>query len=322
MFKSIIGRSPLLFSGLLCIGSPLFAGMDDISVSGFLDMSYSKTEGSDPNFQFDCFEVNFAYGFENGMTAAVELQHTNNATDDITLEAAYVSLPLSESLSFKAGKFLCFQGFEAADAPSMYQNSYAASTGDYYGGFQEGISLGYSSDMVFAGLSVVENPYGNGPNTTADELGYEATIALTPLDGLTWKVFYLTDERVSGAAGYDKNVISSFVSYVTGGYTFAVEYHDGEGVGSDATGAIDGDGTGYFVLGNYSWNNGLGLTVRYSGNDIELAGVDQTDVSQFTISPNYSINNNLSFLIEYTSTDDNLSSTSSDYFAAELTATF
>jgi hypothetical protein len=60
------------------------------------------------------------------------------------------------------------------------------------------------------------------------------------------------------------------------------------------------EGTGYLLMGNYAWDNGFGLTLRYHGWDVETAaGVSADESTGFTFAPSYAVNDNLLLVAEY-----------------------
>jgi hypothetical protein len=71
-------------------------------------------------------------------------------------------------------------------------------------------------------------------------------------------------------------------------------------------------------MGNYAVSDKIGLTVRYSEEEIGTS-----EYEKITISPSYVFNDNFSGLVEYSSYDQSTGATSiADLFAVELIYTF
>jgi hypothetical protein len=161
------------------------------------------------------------------------------------------------------------------------------------------VSAYYDGGMFDVMASVVTstfNPYDTDP----DDLGYEVGLALTPMEGLTAKVFYMSDEDS------DTDVINAWVSYSMSGFTFAGEYNT-----ADYGGGAEGDG--FLLMGNYA-SGPFGITLRYHDYDIDGGA----EVSGFTISPSYKASDNLLIVAEFRSDDD----TRGDYDQIALEALF
>ena len=73
---------------------------------------------------------------------------------------------------------------------------------------------------------------------------------------------------------------------------------------------------GWLIMGNYAVTDAIGLTLRYSEQEV---GTDEYE--KITISPSYVFTDNLSALIEY-STYDTAATDPGDLFAVEVIFTF
>lgn len=333
----------------LCSILPASAGdfdlSDKLSITGFIDMSYTMTdpEGGteDEAIGLDQFEIDFMYGFSETFSAQVDLQYT---PDDTTIESAWFTMVLTENLTFKAGRFLSYSGWETAEPTGLFQFSGTGYADYFYGGYQQGLSAMYSTDFFDLGVSVVDDLAG--VTGDAETLGIELALAIRPTDYWTIKAFYLTDEvedtaattedvrtvavggvvtftetAVAAVPGYDIDIFNIWTSVEVGGFTLAAEYGSSEGIT-----AMDDDNTGFLLMGNYGWDNGFALTLRYHALEREnAAGTTLEDTTAFTISPSYAVNDYLLIVTEARfDTDDaaDVGAQDTDSFAVEALITF
>jgi hypothetical protein len=282
-----------------------------IEFGGFVDTFYQSQDtpaGADADI-FDVGQVEFNLDFSNG-PISVSIDYDIYSTDGdndgnpdqsgADLEEAIITYDFGNGFSITAGKMLSYLGFEAYDPTDMYQYSYAydAAGGprDIYDTYDDGISLDYSSDLLSAGFFASAETDG----------GYEYALAFTGIENLTVKAIM---------ADWDAYETTTFwASYQFGNLLAAFEIAE-----KDNTDPATSDIEGWLIMGNYSFTDSIGLTLRYSEEDV---GSDLYE--KVTISPSYVFNDNFSGLVEYSSYD-NEGLTSIDYndlFAVELIYTF
>jgi hypothetical protein len=295
---------------------------EGFSVTGFLDMSYvySDADGAartDKEFGIDQFEMNFLYAGSNGISAQVDIEYGEHgageeAADETFVEQAFITKKFNDQFSIKAGRFLSNSGWETEEPTGLYQYSGTGYGEFFYGGYQQGISASYDLGVVQLMASVVNSaftPTERDTTTLATELG----VAVTPLEGLTAKLFYIQDE--------DTDLINFWTSYQVSSFTFAFEYNVGDY--GDAYGVEDADGDGYLLMANYAVGD-FGITVRYHDYSIEgkVAGESVTVIenSAITISPSYKVSDNLLLVAEYRM--DEFGSQDVNTFALEALFTF
>lgn len=267
---------------------------EGFSVSGFADMSIWSANpdagATVKNAAIDQFEMDFMWAGSEGVSAQVDVEYSNDFEDVSTtfVEQAFITKKFNDQFSIKMGRFLSYTGWETEEPTGLFQYSGAGNGAGYaqnfYGYYQNGISAYYDGGMFDVMGSVVTsafNPYDTDP----DDLGFEVGVALTPIEGLTAKAFYISDEDS------DTDIINVWASYSMNGFTLAGEYNDAD------YGATSGDG--FLVMGNYA-SGPWGITVRYVDYDIETA----QDVSSITVSPSYKVGNNLLLVAEYRTDDD------------------
>ena len=67
------------------------------------------------------------------------------------MEEAVLTYAFNDNLSVSAGRMLSYLGFEAYDAPNMYQITTAYSD-VLYDGYYDGVSVDYATDMFSVGV--------------------------------------------------------------------------------------------------------------------------------------------------------------------------
>ena len=287
---------------------PTGSGVD---MSGFVDMAYSErgSAGADAfsgqvelNFSFTSGPVSSVVGLDFGAGSAY------GAGDN--LEEAYITYDFGNGVSVTMGRMLTYMGFEAFDAPNMYQMTYAydVTTGvqDIYDAYDYGASVDYGTDSFSVGLwsSLEENA------------GYEIALAFTGVENLTAKAIW-SDFGDAGAAAYEKSTF--WISYQLGSTLIAAEVAEADPVAGD-------DIEGVMIMANYAMTDAAALTVRYSEEEVsDQAGVVGYDGSKFTISPSYMFTDSFIGLVEYSSYDADIATSYTEpeeYMGAEFIFTF
>ncbi len=144
--------------------------------------------------------------------------------------------------------------------------------------------------------SVVDNvfdpPSFEGGSNGVGKLGYELGLAVMPVEGLTAKLFYMTDEDSSSG---DKDVVNFWASYAVAGFTFAGEYNDA----SFKNAGVKDEADGYLLMVNYA-SGPFGITGRYHHTKYDPAGVTpSTKYKGFTVSPSAKVGDNLLLVAEF-----------------------
>jgi len=290
-----------------------------ISIAGFLDMSYSsfKPDGgsSTESIGIDQFETDFKYAGSSGVSAQVDIEYGegfDGSDDETFVEQAFVTKAFTEQFSVKVGRFLSYSGWETEEPTGLFQYSGTGYAKYFYGYYQNGLSAYYDGGKFAVMGSAVTSAFNpNDRNSTDgvdDEMGYEFGLALMPVEGLTAKAFYISDNDT------DTDIVNVWASYAAAGFTFAGEYNTADY--GDA-----GEGDGFLVMANYA-TGPLGFTVRYHDFEIEDAGGAVTDdASVITLSPSYKVGGNLLLVAEYRM-DSSDTNGDSDTIALEALFTF
>ena len=285
-----------------------------IELGGFVDMYYQSqdTTAGDDADTFDVGQIEINLDFESGpvsVSVDYDIYSTDGNNDGdadqsgADLEEAIITYDFGNGFSMTAGKMLSYLGFEAYDPTNMYQYSYAydiktdGTVGgqNIYDAYDDGISLDFSNDMFSVGVFASAETDG----------GYEYALAFTGVENLTLKAIM---------ADWDTYEITTFWgSYQLGKLLVGLEVAEKDNITGD-------DVDGWLVMGNYGLTDALGLTLRYSEQDIG----ESASYEKITISPSYVFTDNFSGLLEYSAYDSSgaTSVDVNDLFAVELIYTF
>lgn len=295
-----------------------------ISISGFLDMSYSSNKpdsgSSTESVGIDQFEIDFMYAGSNGVSARVDIEYGEGfegSGDETFVEQAFITKAFTEQFSVKAGRFLSYSGWETEEPTGLFQYSGTGYAKYFYGYYQNGVSAHYNGGKFAVMGSAVTSAFNpndrNNVDGVDDKMGYEAGVAVMPVEGLTAKAFYISDGDT------DTDIVNVWASYAVAGFTFAGEYNTVDYGAASAN--VDGDGDGFLLMANYA-TGPFGFTVRY--HDFKLktaAGATFDDGSAITLSPSYKVGDNLLLVGEYRK-DSSDTNGDSDTFAIEALFTF
>lgn len=214
---------------------------DNLSVSGFLDMSAVVTDDGNnttASMSFDQLEVDFHYTY-GSVTARADIDTTGGfshptepigQSQDVILEQGFVTYTFPEDtlsgLSITAGRFLSSFGFETAEPTGLFQFSF--SEGIPYPAYQNGVAIGLSPTKEFgiyaAVLSGVWDVNDTDVKVPGDyDLGFEGQLSLMPVEQLTAKVgFAFEDIEVAGKEE-TRSELNAWVSFTQGALTLAGE---------------------------------------------------------------------------------------------------
>lgn len=305
--------SPVAAALLLSLGTMTAAQAeitgDNLSVSGFIDMSYLSVDidggTSTHDSGIDQVELNFGYDFGNKLTATVDVEY-QNAAEGVDVEQAFISYAISDNLSIKAGRFLSYSGWETEEPTGLFQYSGTGYAKYFYGYYQQGVSALYSGDKFAVAVSVV-NDLAGPQSTDTEHPGIETMVAFMPTESFTVKGFYSVDG--------DTTMLNTWAAYSVDALTLAAEYN-----ASEDTAFAGSEADGYLLMANYAFES-FGMTVRYHDYEVEFAdGASFEDASGITISPSFSVNDNLLMVFEYRM--DEVNGADVNYLAVEALVTF
>jgi hypothetical protein len=319
----IAGVAAAVTAAIAPVASAEIALGEGLSVTGFVDMSYTSVdvdgaEGGKFNaFGIDQVETDFLYSGSNGVSAQVDIEFGEDMSDltgeDHTfVEQAFITKQFNDQFSMKVGRFLSYSGWETEEPTGLFQYSGVGYAPYFYGYYQQGVSASYKTEKFAVMGSVVTDVFGyagGAIESDTDDLGYELGVAVMPIEGLTAKLFYMSDKKT------DRDVFNFWTSYAVGGFTFAGEYNDGDY-------GDDGKGDGFLLMGNYAMG-AFGVTLRYHDWDIkDDLGVSESKVTGFTLSPSYKVGNNLLLVAELRKDDVKSGGGDVTSFALEALFTF
>jgi hypothetical protein len=295
---------------------------EGLSVTGFVDMSFLNTDvdgaGSASAFGIDQVETDFMYAGSNGISAQVDIEFGEDASDiagddDTFVEQAFITKKFNDQVSMKIGRFLSYSGWETEEPTGLMQYSGVGYAPFFYGYYQQGVSASYNGEKFALMGSIVTDVFGyagGAIESDTDDLGYELGVAVMPMEGVTAKLFYMSDEKT------DREVINFWASYAVAGFTFAGEYND-------ADYDFGGKGDGFLLMGNYA-SGPWGITLRYHDWDIKsgINNISTSKVKGFTLSPSYKVGDNLLLVAEYRTDDVKAGGSDVDSIALEALFTF
>ncbi len=295
-YRSIIAVIALVFTFSLGSASAEIKLTDDLSVSGFLDMSSTTTSGGDETdigLSFDQFELDFHLN-QGSVAARVDIDSTARTIGGkvVQLEQGYVTYTLPEStvsgVSIKAGRFLSAMGFEAAEPTGLFQ--YSFSEGIPYPGYHNGIGVDVKPAKQVGIYVALLSGVWNVNDTDVKNPGIEAQVALTPMEQLTAKVGYAIDKMED----YSQSELNAWVQFAQGPLTLAGEIDMLTDWGADGK-----NGMHFLGMANVSLADMISapvaVTLRFSGISLD----DEDSSTEFTLSPSYSATDNWLLLAEF-----------------------
>lgn len=282
---------------------------ENLSVEGFVDMSYQDTDAGDSQFGIDQVEFDFLFS-AGAVSAQVDVEYEEGADQGATteIEQAFVTYDLGNGGALTAGRFASQLGFEAFEPTGLYQVSLAYSNRTGLPLYDEGVK--YTTEIAgnYFGLAIVD---GVTSNAIGDGEGYsiEAAYAIdlaSVQEGLS--AFVGARYDVDDADADDDLLVNAYVSYETGAWIFAAEVvHLDDGNQHD---------TSALVMANYTYSDAASVTGLYS---VEDGGTD--DATKITLAHNYAIADNLALIAEVSEVDVDGGESDTE-FAVELLFTF
>ena len=311
--KFVVSAIALVLAFSLGSASAEIKLTDDLSISGFLDMSSTTTSGGDDTeigLSFDQFELDFHVD-QGSVTGRVDVHSSpgEHGNTGIKLEQAYVTYALPEStvsgVSIKAGRFLSAMGFEADEPTGLYQ--YSFSEGIPYPAYHNGIGVDINPTTQLGIYVALLSGVWDVNDTNVKDPGIEAQLSLTPTEQITAKVGYAMDKLED----YSQSELNAWAQFTQGPLTLAGEIdllqnwgHEGE------------NGMHFLGMANVSLEDMIGapvgVTLRFSGItlDEEEDGhghaapaadeeAESSTSTEFTLSPSYSVTDNWLILAEF-----------------------
>lgn len=311
----------------LAVGSlSLSAYAGSVEVSGFTDITYTNATDTSvflANAEVDVvgktdkamvrIDYDLAIGVNGGTN--INAATANGPADSGIIEQAYFAYTGLPMVTVLGGVFNNPIGWEAEDAPGMYQitkgqiwgilDGQTALYGNNLAGVAAAVDLMGMGSLTVAGLNDLGLQDNTG-TTALDENSVAAVLNLTPMEGLDLEAGYVTQQ---GGAG---NVYDINATYSNFGAIIGVEYLGAENAVDSAIGATL----------NYMIMDDLGVTVRYETISWAAAGSEST--TGITGAVSYALAKNLTVLAEYTDLKalGGVDGADSDAINLEFVATF
>lgn len=296
---------------------------DNLSLSGFLDMSTETTMGDETKvgLSFDQFELDFHLDY-GSVTGRIDVDSTA-AEQGIKLEQGFVTYTLPEDVvsgvSITAGRFLSSFGFEAAEPTGLYQ--YSFSEGIPYPGYQNGVAVNVSPVKEVGIYVALLSGVWDVNDTDVKDPGVETQLSLMPTEQITAKVGYAFDAMEDDT----RTELNAWVSFTQGPLTLAGEFdllgnwpdekevevevgkivvEEGKSIlktvkEKEMKRFIRDSGIHFLGMANLSLEDiisaPVGITVRFSGINLD----DSDSSTEFTFSPSYAATDNWLLLAEF-----------------------
>jgi len=285
---------------------------DNLSINGFIDGSYNKTDNSASanaeSLGLDEIEVNFLLNV-GSVSGAIHVD-TEGGTESVDIEQAHFTYSLDNGVSFTLGRYGSALGLEREDPAGLYTYSRAYSAtynfGDVDSASVEGLTVAYAAENFSIGVSFEE---AAGANLSTADLNTEIAISYTGIENVVLNGGYFID---NGTAGAERDVFGVNATYTAGKALFGAEY-----ISASDDVATNGEDA-FLVLVDYDFSDKLGGAIRYS----EWETSSSNDHSKITIAPNYALTDSLGAILEYSDVDTGTDNADYDQIALELTYTF
>ena len=323
------------FSVVSCISFAEIALTESLSVEGFADMSYSRTEDdsatpdqSENSHSLDQVEVTFLLDFD-GVDARIDLQWEDGT--GYSVDQAFTSYSPSNGILITAGRYDSMLGFEASEPTGLFQYSGAYSSDREtfidndvtYSDIitpetNNGLKVSYETDTDFLAISLQDGAFfGDGrlSSDTSADLVSQLTGSLDPelsgyaveaayakdlgngFNALIGAVFETTEVRnAANDVGIDSTAINGFITYETGAWLFVGEYNM---TTHDISTVGELEIDSFLVMANCSFSYQASITGRVSYVDAD----DILEATKFTLAHNYAFTNNLMLVAEISAID-------------------
>jgi hypothetical protein len=268
--------------------APAFAEIQvhqNLAVDGYVAASYqysSKDYYETDKYDFDRARLNFNMNFS---PVTGHFGFVAEGDGDVTVLDAYATYDAGNGLSFTAGKFLTYFGYEAYDIPTMNYITYGNYlNGTFISGFHSGVKADYATDAFSAGIAVLDSVFGNDGELDGTK-GFEAQITYTGVKGLTLFAGFGYETATKSSGSNDM-----FIANLWAGYDVTEQLN----LGAEFSYCDERDvnkGCAWMVTAKYAITPKFSLAVRIGGDVNDEDGVG--DTLRATICPSYKLSDNL-----------------------------
>ncbi|MDR2674594.1 MAG: porin [Opitutaceae bacterium] len=257
----------------------------NLSVDGYVAASYRYS--SEGYFDTDKYDLDRARLNFNMELAPVKghIGFVAEGDSDVTLIDAYATYDAGNGLSFTAGRFLTYFGYEAYDIPAMNYITYGNYlNGTFISGFHSGAKVDYATDAFSVGLAVLDSVFGNDGDFDATK-GFEAQFTYTGIKGLTLFAGFGYEAAKKSSVFNDMYIANLWAGYdVTEQLNLGAElsYCDEKDVNK---------GCAWMVTAKYAITPKFSIAGRVGGDVNDEDAV--ADTLRATICPSYKLSDNL-----------------------------
>lgn len=290
----------LIAAALLLAGGALA----QTEITGFADAAATWNPADQAvEFGLDQVEVDVIHQASDQTLLRADLEWVKDGEEFVAqVEQGYMVYTARCGGSFTFGKFNAPMGFEAMDAPDMFQYSHALVFDYGLPGNLTGAMFDYPLDSGFAVKAYVVN--GWDANTRAGKtmtfggrLGYEKDEFFCGVSGISGK-----QDMDDGVDRYEltRTVVDVDLGWARDAWTFGGEFN----LGTATIAGVDQSWTGLLAMAHYDFTDRAGLTVRYDwfddadGYAFGPVGSEFQVRQAIAIAPTFAIAENCGALVE------------------------
>ena len=312
---------------------------DSLSVEGFADMSYSRTEDNraaanqtENGHNLDQVEITFLLDFD-AVTAQIDLQWEDGT--GYSIDQAFTSYSLSNGIVITVGRYDSMLGFEASEPTGLFQYSgaYSSDTETFIDNdvtysdiitpeTNNGVKLSYETDTDFMAISFQDGAFfGDGrlgsdidsdaladlvaqltgsPDLELSGYAVEAAYAKDLGNGFNALIGAVFETTEGGNGANDLEIESTAINaFVT--YETGAWLFVGEYnmTAHDISIADKREIDSFLVMANCSYSDRASITGRVSQVDVDSF----LDATKFTLAHNYAFTRNLMLVTEISAID-------------------
>jgi hypothetical protein len=289
-------------SGVVTEGTPDKNGPFFGKSGGAYDAAYVALNGTYKNLSARLSLYSFN-PFDGAQTDAA-----GDSVDNVGALDAYVTYKVGD-LSLTAGKYLGWLGFESFHSPNNAFISF--SLADYRSPFSTGAKVDYSGEGFSAGVSVRDSQivggdgFFEGDGEFSDDIGYEAYVMFTGVEGLTLFAGVGYEDVDGGDQIFTYDIWASYA--LTEKLSIAGEFAATE----------DSSNASWLLQTTYALNDALSVSGRVTGKDGDAGSPDGIG---YGVAATYMLTSNFFLKGEITKTD--FDSGASDSFSYAIQGGF
>ena len=327
------------FFAASCLPFAEIALTDSLSVEGFADMSYSRTEDdrsaanqTENSYNLDQVEITFLLDFDV-VTAQIDLQWEDGT--GYSADQAFTSYSPSDGIVITVGRYDSMLGFEASEPTGLFQYSgaYSSDTEIFIDNdltysdiitpeTNNGFKVSYETDTDFLAISLQDGAFFGDTRLGSDADSDALTDLVAQLtDSVAPEISaYAVEAAYAKDLGNGFNALLGVVSETTkvgnGANDFEIDSTAINGLITFETGAWlfvgeynmtthdistadEREIDSFLVMANCSYSDRASITGRVSHVDVDSF----LDATKFTLAHNYAFTKNLMLVTEVSAID-------------------